>query len=284
MTEPRVYKHSPMIAVVFSLLFVGLIVFLSFGFTDGDLLTIAVMFLLFVFIFGIVIFTYSSKVLISDDEISSQNILGMKTLRWTEIHRVSGRGYNIKLHNFDEDVTVSPSPQLPHYEEIVEWIGRKRPDLFSPQEFNEMNRGAGFLIGLSVFGAAVVAGIAFLAFQTADFSDVNLIYVALILLVVLLFVFYRLAVSVPMSLTFEGNTLILRYLIGQKTLLADEINFIQLTYSQSRNGKIYFVLVTLTNGKRIRLMGLNPNLPTAYLVLKNWHRSHVPIRQTNQWN
>jgi hypothetical protein len=68
-------------------------------------------------------------------------LLGSKTLRWTEIARVSGRGYGIKLHNFDEDVTVAPMYRLPGYEEVIEWIGRKRPDLFGAQEFSEMKRG-----------------------------------------------------------------------------------------------------------------------------------------------
>ena len=284
MNEPRVYKHSPMIAMIFVLLFVGFIVFLSFGFVSDSLLVVAMMLLLFIFIFGIVIFTYSSKVIISDDEISSQNILGTKTLRWTEIHRVSGRGYNIKLHNFDEDVTVSPSSNLPGYEEIVQWIGRKRPDLFNPQEFSEMNRGFGFVGGMAFFVLAVIGFAVFFTLQIRDMFSTNFIYIAFVVLAIFLFVIYQITIAVPMSVVLEGNTLFLKYLIGQKTLLADEIKFIRLAYTQSRNGKIYFVELTLVNGRTLRLSGLSPNLPTAYLVLKNWHQSHSPIRQTNQWN
>jgi len=281
MNEPRVYKHSPVIIVIFILMLVGFIVLLSSGIFDGGLVEIALLLLLFGLIFSVVVFSYSSKTTLSDDEISSQNIFGTRTLRWTEIHRVSGRGYNIKLHNFDEDVIVAPSPQLPHYEEIVEQIGEKRPDLFSPQEFSEMKRGVGFLAGIGVLVLAVIGFAVFFTLQIGDLFSSNFFFIVIALLVVFAFVIYKIVATVPMSVILEGHHLFLKYLVGQRTLPADEIKFIRLSYTQSRNGKIYFVEVSLVNGRALRLSGLSPNLPTAYLVLKNWHKSHALNRQTN---
>ena len=43
-----------------------------------------------------------------------------------------------------------------------------------------------------------------------------------------------------------------------------------LSYQQSRNGKIYFIVLNLTDRKPIRVSGLIPSLPIVYLTLKNW--------------
>ncbi|HNE69317.1 MAG TPA: hypothetical protein PLE39_13115, partial [Anaerolineales bacterium] len=128
MNEPRVYKHSPIqfiiLIVVMGFVFVAMFFNLDWN-TPSILFPISLIILIAVA--GLAAAT--QKTILSDDEISSQSLFGMKTLRWSEITRVSGRGYVIKLHNFDGDVTVAPSPNLPRYEEVIEIIGNKRPDL-----------------------------------------------------------------------------------------------------------------------------------------------------------
>jgi hypothetical protein len=77
------------------------------------------------------------------------------------------------------------------------------------------------------------------------------------------------------TLAIEGKSLRMKYLFNEKTLLADEIVSIDMRYTQTRNGKNYFVQLTQTNKKKIRISGLNPSLPIVYLVLKNWHRKNM---------
>ena len=164
--EPRTYRRSP---VQFILVMVLLVIFgISFLTRLSDLgyafLTLLVLFLGVAFVSTL--YTMTQKTIISDDGISAQTILGEKSLRWGEISRVSGRGNGIKLRNFDGDVTVDPSPQLPGYEEVVEWIGIKRPDLFNPLEYSEMKRSVSGLVLFAVFivflvGMLLTAGILF---------------------------------------------------------------------------------------------------------------------------
>jgi len=70
----------------------------------------------------------------------------------------------------------------------------------------------------------------------------------------------------------------------QKILLANEIASIDLRFTQTRNGKNYFIAVNLVNRKTIRVSGLSPNLPVVYLVLKNWHKQNTISGQTIQQN
>jgi hypothetical protein len=225
------------------------------------------------------------KTTISDDGISTQTFLGEKSLRWGEISRVSGRGYGIKLHNFDGDVTVAPSSQLPGYEEVVEWIGVKRPDLFSLQEYAEMKRGvsAPVLIGvLAVFllGGLVIAGILFFYNKEGSAPLFPMIFVILTIAIL----FFAVSFFQPQSLILDGKSLRLKYLSSEKILLTDEIESVDFRFSQSRNGKSYFILITQKDKKSLRISGLGPGLPIVYLTLKNWHTKNSAIGLTNARN
>lgn len=298
MNEPRVYKHSVFLPIIFLLLFlfIGTVLFFNFNAVGG--VVVVPLMAVVGLVFGIATLTYLSKTIISDDEISTQNIFGLNTLRWSEIRRVSGRGYRIKLHNFDEDVTVSPSPEVPGYEEIIEVIGAKRPDLFSPMEYNEMRRGAGsiaqlFIVMIIVIG--MVVGFMVAISSTSDTSTFS--FFPLVIMVIVILVVGALSLSAPRSISLDGNTLTLKYLFNEKNLTADEISSVQFSFTRTRNGKHYFVALNLANRKTIRVSGLSISLPVAYLVLKNWLKNNkqgqsrqsmpdniAPNWSDNSWN
>ncbi|MBL0348726.1 hypothetical protein [Candidatus Villigracilis affinis] len=274
MNEPRVYKHSPFQFVVLILMFGFILVAMFFNMDLGDgSMLIPVAILLLVVIISITSLT--QKTIISEDEISSQSLLGTKTLRWSEINRVSGRGYSIKLHNLDGDITVVPSPNLPGYEEVVESIGNKRPDLFNPREYDELKSGSFPLLAGLIFTVLFVGmfvGFGLLLYNSPDAAPVMIAPLIIFLVIIAVFVgmmFFR-----PRSLVFDGRSMSIKYFLSEKTLLADEIQSVQFTFQRSRNGKIYFVLLHLVNRKSVRISGLNPSLPVVYLVLKNWHKQN----------
>ncbi|MBK9604009.1 MAG: hypothetical protein IPO36_19565 [Anaerolineales bacterium] len=274
MNEPRVYKHSPFQFVVLILMFGFILVAMFFNMDLGDgSMLIPVAILLLVVIISITSLT--QKTIISEDEISSQSLLGTKTLRWSEINRVSGRGYSIKLHNLDGDITVVPSPNLPGYEEVVESIGNKRPDLFNPREYDELKSGSfPLLMGLifTVLFVGIFVGFGLLLYNSPDAAPVMIAPLIIFLVIIAVFVgmmFFR-----PRSLVLDGRSMSIKYFLSEKTLLADEIQSVQFTFQRSRNGKIYFVLLHLVNRKSVRISGLNPSLPVVYLVLKNWHKQN----------
>jgi hypothetical protein len=278
MNEPRVYKNSPF---VFGLLIVMFVVlFGAIFFTGGDIgfsnLIVMIPFaLVFGFLFIFLVFTATAQTIISNEEISTKNLLGTKSLTWSQINRVSGRGYRIKLHNFDGDVTVAPSPQLPGYNEVIEWIGVKRPDLFNPQEYSEMKKSWLNTILTPMIGLLII-GIGFFAYTQA--SDT---FFPFLIFIIIGLVFIGMPLASPQAVTIQGNSILLGYLFNQKTLPANEIVSIDLRFTQTRNGKNYFIAINLVNRKTIRVSGLSPNLPVAYLVLKNWHKKNVPSGQTN---
>jgi hypothetical protein len=267
MNEPRVYKNSPATLILIAVFFIILVV----SITVGAVLDPISMFLIGGFgilVFLIVFLNVSSKVTITDDEITSQNILGAKTLRWTEITRASGTGFGIKLHN--DETTVSINPRLPGYEEIIEIIGQKRADLFSTQEHSEMRRGFASYFGFFLIGL-LFAGMIFAFITVGDFSSESILSFGVIafFLLVFLWIFF----SSPQSLTLENNNIQVKYLLGEKNVSASDVAGIFFTFTRSRRGgKRYYIAIRLKSGKNVNLSGLNIGLPVAYLVLKNWQR------------
>jgi hypothetical protein len=283
MNEPKIYKHKPFQLIVVIILFVFLLIsmFLNMGANDSYF---QVFFIAFIgIIFLISVYSMTIKTIISDSEISTQTIFGTKSLSWGEINRVSGKGSAIKLHNLDGDVTIAPSPQLPGYDEIINQIGAKRPDLFDPQAYREMKKGWFILFPLILLAVFFVAGLLVYGVLIFNNSETPIgVLTPLIFIVVIALVFFGVVLSSPQSVTLDGKSMLVKYFFSEKTLLASEILSIELRFTQTRNGKNYFVLLTLTNKKSLRISGLNIGLPTMYLVLKNWHKKYSGIGLTTQ--
>ena len=283
MKEPRVYKSSPIVIIVLIVFFVFVFGGILFDVESQEVVFnlpfLAIIMLLLVYAFV----AQFATVTVSEEEISVKKLFGTKTLSWSEIARVSGWGYAFKLHNRDEDVKLSISPRLPGYEEIIEFTGTKRPDLFSPNEYSEMKRGLAVYILMFFFMVLILGISAAFVYSTFDPSTSSLVeYLPMLVFVILALFFGALTFSVPRSLTINGNILDLKYIFGEKSVRADEIALIQLRFTQSRNGKQYFINLSLRDRKDIQLRGLGVGLPIAYLVLKNWHQGSLHGQSVNQ--
>ena len=275
LNEPRTYRHSPfqigLIVLVFGILAVGLLTTISWR--DYLILIPFAGFLGIVFL--TVLYSMTTKTTISDNEISTQSILVTKSLAWNEISRISGRGNAIKLHNNFGDVTVAPSPQLPGYEEVINWIGIKRPDLFNPLEYSEMSRG-----WLSTFILPAL-GLLFFGVAYFIFTQTNDTFFPLLMISIIGVLFVGMMFASVQAVSIQGGSIVISYLFNRRTISAAEIAAIDLRYTQTRNGKHYFVALDLVNKKTIRVSGLSPSLPVVFLVLRNWHKQNAAIGLTN---
>jgi hypothetical protein len=168
-------------------------------------------------------------------------------------------------------VTVAPSPQLPGYPEVIEFIGAKRPDLFNPAKYNTMSRnwlnGMLFLaIGMDIIGVGV-----FLYFDSSETeTTMPLIFLAAVGLGFIASIFMAV-----LSLRLNESSLTVRYLLSQTVLKPEEVRSVAFAVLQTRNGKSYNVHIFTTRGRTIQFSGIGPSLPIVYLVLKNWQQGRV---------
>ncbi|MBI5964307.1 MAG: hypothetical protein HY863_12585 [Chloroflexi bacterium] len=285
MNEPKVYQHKPFQLILLIILFIFLTVFSFFNIEAGEayILIPFGVFLGIMFFFSL--YSMTVKTIISDTEISTYSILGTKSLSWGEISRVSGKGSAIKLHNMDGDITVAPSPQLPGYDEVIEWIGAKRPDLFDHLAYSEMKKGWFILFPAVLIVVIFIAGLLGSGLMFFNSSETPLtVIMPLIFITVIALAFFGAILSSPQSVTLDGKSMLVKYFFSEKTLLVDEIASVELRFTQTRNGKNYFVQLNLTHKKSLRISGMNIGLPIAYLVLKNWQKKYSGIGLTNQNN
>jgi hypothetical protein len=257
----KTFRHSfGKVALMFlSVLFFGFLAFINQ--IDYFLLAITGIVLVIVLLYA------TSSVKISSDEITTSRLLGSKSLRWSDIARVSTRGQALRLHNYDEDVILSVDSQLEGYKEILDILFSKRPDLFDEHE------NAGMLNNWLVSVFFIGLGLLFIAASVFLFSmspePEKFFFLVLFALGILIIVTWFLS---PKSLTLESNNLILGYLFKEVSYSADDINSIDLERKSSRNGYIYFVRINLRSGKKVRPPLFKGGSALTYQILKRWHQ------------
>ena len=263
MIEPteKTFRHSfgKLAWMFLGALFFGFIVYSS-GDLDYFMLGI-IGILLFV-----AIFNATSSVKISSNEIITGRLLGSKSLRWSDIARVSMRGQSLRLHNRDEDVTLSLDSQLDGYPEILDIVFNKRPDLFEVGENNIMTRsllGSIFFLG---FGLLLLLASIFLFF-TLD--EAGIIFGLVLALFGLILIGSWLLGAQRLEL--ESQTMTIVYLYKKVSYTTSDISSITLKKQRTRNGYVYFVQADLQSGKKLRIPSFKQGSTLTYQILKRWH-------------
>jgi hypothetical protein len=269
LSEPRTYRYSTarLVLLIVLLLFLGIAPFVILDSTNS-------LYILFSFAFiGLImlisIFSLTRSTTISNDGISTLSLLGERTLHWSEIDSVSGRGNAIKLHNRDGDVTVAPSPHLPGYPEVIEVIGAKRPDLFHPAKHGAMSRNWLNSLTYLVSGVLIIGVGIYLYFESNE-TVMPILFLAVVGLGFIASIFMSV-----LSLQLDGSLLTVRYLLSKSALKPEDVHSIGLNVSQTRTGKNYHIFMFTKNNRTIRFSGIGPSLPVVYLVLRNWHQRNV---------
>ena len=271
------YRHS---FEVLLLVLGVLVVFLLFiGLTKTDTIVLAATGIAAMLPLIYFVIAHSASIIVTDSDITSKTPLSQKTLTWGEIQQVSERVGLLRLRNSDGDVTIPISSYLPGFDEIVEMIGEKRSDLFATQEFSEIDSGLRFFIPLGLLIILVGSLLVFLIFllQTATKIPADTLTPIGSLFILILFIL-GMSLSTPQSISQNGRTLSIKYLWREKALSADEIEAVELAYQSTRNGRVYYPVLNLKNGKIMRIPGLKVGSAVMYLVLTEWHKRQTDAR------
>jgi hypothetical protein len=260
----QTFRHSPGKLI---LMFLGGLFFGVFAFSVGqiDYFLIGITGIVLV----VALFYATSSVKISSDEIMTTRLLGSKSLRWSDIARVSMWGQAIKLHSYD-DLVLSIDPQLDGYKDILDIVFSKRPDLLDRSENNEMSRS--WLAGIVTlgFGLSLIAIPVFLFFVDGEVDGIFFLFLFVIGVAVIAVWFLS-----PKSITLESRNLMLGFFFKEEPYSADDINSISLEKRRTRNGYVYFAQINLASGKKIKLPAFKQGAALTYQILKRWHKKAV---------
>ena len=261
----RTFRHSfgKLALMVLGGLFFAYIVF-SMGELDYFMLAMTGI------IFVVAISYATSSVKISGSEITASRFFISKSLRWSDIARVSMRGQSLRLHNRDEDITMSLDSQLDGYTEILDIIFNKRPELFDTAENNVLSRSMLGLILTIGFGLLIMAFPAFIFWASDEF---DLLYGTIFFVIGIVMMAGWL--FAPQSVALENETMLVSYLYKKVSYSINDINSITLEKQRTRNGYIYFVQLNLKSGKPLKLPGFKQGNALTYQLLKRWHSKSV---------
>lgn len=257
----RIFRHSfgKLALMYLGLVFFGVIFIAS---DDKDY------FLIFAVAVGLIFAAvYSTSIVrVSEEGITTSRVFIPKSLRWAEIERVSMRGQSLRLHDRDEDITLSLDSQLEEYSEILDLIFSKRPDLFDVGEDDIMRRGLIASIFTIGFGLVMIGFSIFLFFELrVSESFFALIFTVLGLVAI---VSWCLA---PQSIVIEDQTIFVLYFFKEKSYSINDIASVSLEKTRTRNGFVYFAQLNLKTGKPVKLPGFNKGSKLIYQILKRWH-------------
>jgi hypothetical protein len=225
----------------------------------------------------------TSRVKISEADITTLRLLGTKSLPWLDISHVSMRGQALRLHSQNDDVVLSIDSQLEGYTEILDIVYSKRSDLFDAGDNNDvMSRSllgniAVVGVGLAMMGISSV----FVFYLIGEIETFSIIF-ASIFFAMGIFVIANWFLS-PQSILLENQTMLVLYLFREMTYTASEINSITLEKRKTRNGYIYFVQINLKIGKSLKPSGFKLGSALMYQILKRWHEKASTSQQTNSY-
>ena len=272
-SNQRTYRHSfgKLALMYLGLLIFGFLVYLIWP--EGYILLLALIGIGLI----VALFNSTSSIKVSDQEVIAGRLQGSKSLRWSEIERVSIRGQNLRLHNHDEDVVLSLDSQVEGYPEILDIVFGKRPDLFKEGEDTVLS--SGWLLNLSIlaFGLLIIILSVFAFFVPEEGFD-RIFAVILFPLGVYVIVYWFLS---PKSIALEDRTLLVMYFFKEVSYPAEDIRFISLEKIITRDGYVYFPQLNLKSGKKIKLSGFKQGSVITYQILKRWHEKATSKDITN---
>ncbi len=213
----------------------------------------------------------TSSMKISTDEITTTRLLGSKSLRWSEIARISIHGQTLRLHSRDEDVILSLDSQLDDYNEVLDIIFSGRPDLLDDNENNVMS--SSWLRNTVVLGSGLfIIAISIILFFVFEGFDKIFSLPLLALGAYILGSWF----SSPRSLTLESKNLIVGYLFKEVSYSVDNISSVSYRRkSKGKSGYINFVQINLRSGDNIQFSLFKHGNAFAYQILKRWHKKAV---------
>lgn len=236
-------------------LFVGIREFMFFALLIG---IGAILFFLFL----------TTSVKISDSGITTYNLLGKKSLQWSDIRHISSQGSSLKLHNRDGSRTLSINPRMDGSVDIFDLLYSKRPDLFGIKKNNPFLRNYRSDLTTLTIGALLVI-LSLLLYARISYLDMTLGLLGLGYCGLAVFRWY----SSPRKITLENDRLIVNYVNRSYSVSADEIADIQIL--KTRKNQFQSVAVISPDKHVMELSGFKQSPFIVYPVLRKWHQVYA---------
>jgi hypothetical protein len=214
-------------------------------------------------------FTY--KLIVSDEAISSINLLGAKTLEWNEIAEVATKKNGLLLINRDRDGKVFINQQIDDYPVVIGFIQRQRPELWKQNDIRVFHQNIieATISGILAFPIIYLAIVMSLENGFSFIQDILTILIGLLIGGILLWQSIKIR-----EISFDTDYLVAKYLAWERRVHVSEIYSVTLEQRLGKNEVSYPVHIKLENGKQLVLEKVKEGNPILLNAIEKWMEIH----------
>lgn len=260
LSEPQSYGLNKILLARLAIALV--ILFFSNFFAINKLSVVWVASFLLLLFYSLFSFTY--KIVVSDEAISSMYLFRDKTVGWDEIVEIRPKNGGLSLIASNTNAEVYVNPQLDRYLDVVNLIQAKRPDLWRMNDMIVFHQSMVSSLVLLMLGSALPLVFGYPMIRDA-FDDSRNLMLLLVMLSMSVFMIWK-SVSRIYKLSLMGNVLVAQYFFWKQEFDVTEVASVTLeTELWDRAGVYYPVRIHLADGNTLNLQ----NVKEGNLVLEN---------------
>lgn len=214
-------------------------------------------------------FTY--RLIISDEAISSINLLGVRTLEWNEVAEIGSKNGHIVLTNRNNDVKVTVNQQIDSYPEVIKFIKQQLPNLWDLDDIRIFHQSyleqtfIGLLgLGIPVLGVWVIVQEGFT--RQTGFVLVGTVLFSAVLVIPNLFHIRQLSI--------EEDVLVVQYLVWKRQFHVNEVRSVALEQKYGKNVVTYPVHIRVRDKKDIVVEKAKEGNPILANSIELWMKKY----------
>lgn len=210
------------------------------------------------------------RVEVTDSEISTFRIGQKKSIRWDEIGEAKSKALenDLLLISVDAEKKIKISSQVVGYDEIIDQLRKKRPDLWKNELIRIFHQNASSSIFLALLALFLVAiGVKGIIQNESIISSLALLAFGFAIVAVISQVIWLVEIrNDELGLkTMWREQKIKRSAIKNVWLSGQDTGYLAVTH---------FVIIELIDNKPIRLGNFREGIPVLYNSLKSWHEGY----------
>jgi hypothetical protein len=255
-------------------LFLGMCFFIAISFlTLQDKKSIGIAVILIPIAIAVTVYFWWSifRVEVSDHEISTFRIGQKRSIRWDEIGDVRSKALenDLLLTSRDGEKKLKISSQIVGYDEVVDQLRKKCPDLWKNEPLRIFHQSIGSPVFMALFALLfAVVGTKGIIEKDSIFSSLVLLAFALVVIAILSRIIWLAEI--------QNDELCLRTVWGEQKIKVSEIKNIRLAGQDMGYSTVtHFVIIELVNNKSVRLGNFREGIPMLYNSLKSWFEEYL---------
>ena len=210
-------------------------------------------------------FTY--KLIVSDEAISSINLLGIKTLKWNQVAEIALKNGNLLLNNRDGDMKVTVNQQIDDYPEVLKFIKQQRPELWKLDDIHTFHQNY-LERAFSVFMGFVVLVMGIWAIMENGWTSEMIVPLLFIFSMSMFLIFYGLMRIRKLSL--DEDKLVVTYLIWERQIHVSEVWSVSLEQQYGKNIITYPIHIRIRDKKDIVVEKVKEGNPILVNAIELW--------------